>query len=46
MDEIKEYDMVRDGNWRIARETSYLTYSWDNEMDGREEIVDDGNSVE
>ena len=45
-DEIKDLDMVRDSNRRIARETLELAYSWNIEGAGKTEIVDDGNSVE
>ena len=45
-DELKKLDVVRDSNWRIARETLDLEYRWDSERAGRTEIVDDGNSVE
>ena len=38
--------MVKDGNRRIARETSELAYSKDSERDGKTDIVDNRNSVE
>ena len=39
-------DTVRADNWRIARETLELTYSWDSERGGKTEMFDVSNSVE
>ena len=44
-DEVKDSDMVRDSNWRIASETSDLAYILDSEGYGTTEIFDDRNSV-
>ena len=38
--------MVREDNWRIARETLESVYNWDSERSSKTDIVDDGNSVE
>ena len=45
-DEVKDSDTVRADNWRIAREILELAYSRYNEISGKTDIVDDGNSVE
>ena len=45
-DEFKESDVVREDNWRIAKETSESPYTWDIEKSGKTEIVDNSNSVE
>ena len=39
-------DAAREGNRRIARETSELAYIWDSERAGKTEIVNGGNIVE
>ena len=45
-DEVKDSDMVRDSNRRIARETSESAYIWDSKGVRKAEIDDNGNSVQ
>ena len=45
-DKVKDSDMVRYSNWRIAREILEVEYSWDSEGARKAEIVNNGNIVQ
>ena len=45
-DEVKNLDTMREISRRISRETSELAYSWDSDVVGKTEIVDDKETVD